>query len=239
MKFNSNEDNDIILPKDVEKFNFIDKVVDLYFNTNTMPSIGDTKNLNSEFYNYLPTTYAYFEELFTKYPFKQNDCFVDIGCGKGRGLLMAALYGAKKICGVEINKVIFCELYKNYLNWLKFEYLKNIDIQLINKSALEVEIKDEWNKFFMFKPFNNDAFKTILLNIHHAKKDSKQNIYLYLYHPDKDIIQWLEDNDLFKIIEKDFQLIEKNNGNTKKKIRSCVYSNHPVEIESSRWRYWF
>ena len=94
----------IVLPNEITRFNYIDYLVDRTFGIETVPADKDEKNSDTNMYNYLPTTYAYFEELFNKYPFDEFDHFVDIGCGKGRALIMAALFGCRHIHGIEINK---------------------------------------------------------------------------------------------------------------------------------------
>ena len=50
-------DKKIILPNESLKFNYIDKLID-----------------------------DFFEELFTKYSFNSDNYFVDVGCGKGIAL---------------------------------------------------------------------------------------------------------------------------------------------------------
>lgn len=228
----------IILPSDVTKFNYIDKLLDDIFKVDTLGNSNDTKNADTNLYNYLPTTYALFEELFTKYPFNYNDYFVDIGCGKGRALMMAALFGCRHIIGIEINDNIYRELMNNYLEWKKYQFMNGVETTLINKSCLDVKIENEWNKFFMFKPFNNDVFREVILNIYNAKRESDKTMYIYLYHPDKNVIEWIEKENLFYLIEKDVQITENGNGLVKRKIRSIVYSNHSnVVSEKTYWRY--
>ncbi len=228
----------IILPSDVTKFNYIDKLLDDIFKVDTLGNSNDTKNADTNLYNYLPTTYALFEELFTKYPFNYSDHFVDIGCGKGRALMMAALFGCRHIIGIEINDNIYRELMNNYLEWKKYQFMNGVETTLINKSCLDVKIENEWNKFFMFKPFNNDVFREVILNIYNAKRESDKTTYIYLYHPDKNVIEWIEKENLFYLIEKDVQITENSNGLVKRKIRSIVYSNHSnVVSEKTYWRY--
>ena len=90
----------------------------------------------------------------------------------------------------------------------------------------------------MFKPFNNDVFREVILNIYNAKRESDKTMYIYLYHPDKNVIEWIEKENLFYLIEKDVQITENGNGLVKRKIRSIVYSNHSnVVSEKTYWRY--
>ena len=231
-------DKRIILPSDSLKFNYVDKLIDEYFSVDTLGNDSDSKNKDINLYDYLPTTYTFFVVLFTKYPFNPNDCFVDIGCGKGRALMMAALFGCKHICGIEINEDIYNELMNNYLAWKNNQFMDSVDVNLINQSFFDVEIKKEWNKFFMFKPFNIDIFKQVMLRIYEVKKCYDKAIYIYLYHPDREVIEWIEKEKLFHLIEKDIQVTEDSNGLVKRKIRSSIYSNYDnLKPEKTYWRY--
>ena len=69
------------------------------------------------------------------------------------------------------------------------------------------------------------------------KKNDEKNSYLYLYHPDKDVVEWIDKNHRFNLVEKDVQVIEKNEGYIKKKIRSCIYHNNITSTINSIWHY--
>lgn len=229
--------NEYIKPNKEREFFYLDAIIDRYFNIETLKCLNDTRNSDIDYYNYLPTSYFFLEELFTKYKFESNDCFVDIGCGKGRALVMAMLFGAKKVCGIEINKKICDEAIINVERILKIQQLKDVKCEIINKSITDVEIQEDWNKFFMFKPFNNEISQEIIKKIYIAKNKKEKNSYIYLYHPSKDVVEWIERNNMFNLVEKDIQVIEKEEKYIKRKIRSCVYCNNDVSVSNHIWRY--
>ena len=227
----------ILMPIDVLNYNYLDSIIDKMLDINTIPESHDQKNFDTNMFNYLPTPYSYFEELYNKYPFRESDYFVDIGCGKGRALVMALLYGCKHICGIEINQKTYLDLMKNFLILQKEELIKNADIELLNKSIADINIRDEWNKFFLFKPFNNNFFEEIMIKIYNSSQ-SKKDLYLFLYHPDNEVVNWIEKEKLFFLVEKDIQTIENQKGIIKKKIRSAIYSNNEnIERPKTIWRY--
>jgi len=53
---------------------------------------------------YMPVTYGVIENAFDKLNLKANKHFLDIGCGKGRALCVAAFSGFKKITGIDFSK---------------------------------------------------------------------------------------------------------------------------------------
>ena len=57
---------------------------------------------------YMPVTYKVIEDAFDKLNLKANNHFLDIGCGKGRALCIAAHRGFNKITGVDFSRK-FCE----------------------------------------------------------------------------------------------------------------------------------
>ena len=90
----------------------------------------------------------------------------------------------------------------------------------------------------MFKKFDIDIFKKVMLSIYKAKNCYDKTIYIYLYHPDCELIEWIEKENLFYLIEKDIQVTENDNGLVKRKIRSVAYSNHNnLKPEKTYWRY--
>lgn len=223
--------------QEIPEFSYLDTIIDQFLNIKTIKKSEDKKNENVNYYNYLPTSYFFLEELFTKYKFEPTDYFVDIGCGKGRVLIMAMLFGAQNVCGIEVSKEICDELEMNLEKVTRIQQLKKIKHEIINKSILDIEIQKDWNKFFMFKPFNNEISREIIKKIYLAKKNDERNNYLYLYHPDKDVVEWIDENHMFNLVEKDVQVIERNKGYVKKKIRSCIYCNNVTSATNSFWRY--
>ncbi len=227
----------IVMPNEITRFNYIDYLVDRTFGIETVPADKDEKNSDTNMYNYLPTTYAYFEELFNKYPFDEFDHFVDIGCGKGRALIMAALFGCRHIHGIEINKTTYEELVRNFHVWQQYPFMSATDVQLLNQSVLDIELESDWNKFFLFKSFSDNIFEQTMLKIH-DKPASSHPVYVFLYHPNIEVVEWIEREKLFHVVEKDIQVVERNNGPVKTKIRSVVYSDKEgITPVKSRWRY--
>src|ERR1700712_4104808 len=67
---------------------------------------------------YMPVNYPILEELFDKINISTCKHFIDIGCGKGRALCVAAQYRCKKVTGIDFSKE-FCAAATKNLNAAK------------------------------------------------------------------------------------------------------------------------
>ena len=52
---------------------------------------------------YMPISYSLLENIFRELPTTQKKHFLDIGCGKGRAICLAAHNGYKKITGIDFS----------------------------------------------------------------------------------------------------------------------------------------
>jgi SAM-dependent methyltransferase len=66
------------------------------------------KNGLSSIYTYGETPLTVFQEMFLKSSLTSNDCFIDLGCGRGRGLFLASSVWGCKALGIE-RVSAFCE----------------------------------------------------------------------------------------------------------------------------------
>ena len=60
---------------------------------------------------YMPVSYDLLETIFNQLPKKRNTHFLDIGCGKGRALCVAAYHGFNKVTGIDLHKQSANHLY--------------------------------------------------------------------------------------------------------------------------------
>ena len=58
---------------------------------------------------YMPVSYQLLDIIFTYLPKQNRHHFLDIGCGKGRAICVAAYCGFKKVTGIDFSKK-FCEI---------------------------------------------------------------------------------------------------------------------------------
>ncbi len=106
--------------------------------------------------------------------------FMDIGCGKGRVLIVAEAFGFKNIYGVEYNNSLLQEAKQNIKN-RKFKNMQTI-FTLQETDAREVNYPPVPTVYFMFNPFNEQILESVLNKILQANSSKKIFIYMNPVH---------------------------------------------------------
>lgn len=145
-------------------------------------------------HGYVPTDFRIFLEGFQKYELDvQKDAVLDIGCGKGSGVIALYNMGFRKIGAVEYTKEIFNTMKKN-LELLDINFIE-VDNDGTNKasmnkvlcyctdaSQLEKEL-DQYNWFFLFNPFSLEIMKKVLDHICGSIKTCPRKVYIFYVEP--------------------------------------------------------
>ena len=96
-------------------------------------------------------------------PGRENYHFVDIGCGKGRAVIVAENCGFNHITGIELHADLLRVAAENVKAYPMRR--KESVITLLEINALNYEYKDEKAVYFMFNPFAGHVLKNVLLKI--------------------------------------------------------------------------
>lgn len=132
---------------------------------------------------YMPATYDLLEEIFSILRPNKNSHFLDIGCGKGRVMCVAAHYHFKKITGIDFSKKLCDAANKNLL--ATQQQLPYLNFSVINSDAFYYEIPTDVDYIFLFNPFDDVIMSGVVNNIlqSHWKKPRKITlIYLNTLH---------------------------------------------------------
>lgn len=162
---------------------------------------GEQKEFNeSQHYNrYEPTSYKILEELFKEYTLENDDCILDLGCGKGRLIFYINYHFNVSAIGIEMNKFYLEEAEKNKKNYYK--KCKNSNISFYNSFAEKYEIEDNINKFYFFNPFSLQIFSKVIQNIFKSLEKSPRNIDIIMYYPSQDYIYYIENSTAFILLK--------------------------------------
>jgi SAM-dependent methyltransferase len=130
---------------------------------------------------YMPASYDLLEEVFEQIKKTGHQHFLDIGCGKGRILSVAAHHGFNKVTGIDFSKA-FCNAAEKNLAVTKktFPYLQ---YKIINNDAFYFEIPNDVDCIFMFNPFDEVIMDAVAENILESFEINPRTITLIYANP--------------------------------------------------------
>lgn len=130
---------------------------------------------------YMPVSYDVIEGIFQEYKPVQSKHFIDIGCGKGRAMCVAAQLGATKITGIDFSKE-FCDQSK--LNLVKTQQkYPSLQFKVLNKEAFYFEIPLDADCIFMFNPFDEIIMSGVIENIEISLEENPRPITIIYANP--------------------------------------------------------
>ncbi|RJO61063.1 class I SAM-dependent methyltransferase [candidate division WS5 bacterium] len=172
------------------KVSFI-SVMDYYFDfkygTDTVRHVElrsleiNSENL-SRGHRYALTPEKAFIKLMAKIKFPVNSVFVDLGCGKGKILLLASQFGFSRVVGIEFSKSL-CECARNNISVYGAKKTLNSTLEVVHSDVVDYEIKDDENVFYLFNPFDDTVLSNVLGNIIKSVEKAPRKVYLIYYIP--------------------------------------------------------
>ena len=103
------------------------------------------------------------ENYFERNGFKILGPILDIGCGKGRAMCVAANYGFKKVSGIEWAEKLSCKTKQN-LELIKSKFTK-LESSVITGDAALFDIPNDTDCIFLFNPFDEYIMEKVVTNI--------------------------------------------------------------------------
>lgn len=130
---------------------------------------------------YMPISYVLLQEIFRQLPLKPGKHFLDIGCGKGRVLCVAAHLGYNKITGIDFSKELCSDANAN-LELTKQKFLL-LQYTVVTKDAMNYEIPADADRIFLFNPFDIVVMGAVVYNIMESAQDFPRDIYVIYANP--------------------------------------------------------
>ncbi len=138
---------------------------------------------------YMPVSYSLLEEIFKQLKLSELSAanqqpqthFLDIGCGKGRALCVAAHYGFEKLTGLDFSKDL-CDMAKQNLSITKQQF-PQIEYKVINNDAFYFEIPGDANYIFLFNPFDEIIMSAVVNNIFASLQNHPRKITVIYVNP--------------------------------------------------------
>ncbi len=101
--------------------------------------------------------------------------FVDLGCGKGAALLMAADRGFASIVGVELNSRLVPIAERNAAAYVRRGAAVS-PIQVIHGDAVAYDFPDAPTVLFMFNPFGADTLRDVLDKLEASLRENPRDV---------------------------------------------------------------
>lgn len=137
---------------------------------------------------YMPVSYSLLEEVLQQLIFKNtpnasqpNVHFLDMGCGKGRALCVAAHFGFKKVTGLDFSKNL-CDAALENLRVTKLA-VPNLIFKVVNNDAYYFDIPSDADCIFFFNPFDEFIMNKVVENIIISIQNNPRKIKIIYVNP--------------------------------------------------------
>ena len=129
--------------------------------------------------DYVPTPYAAIYSMLRRTPYgPSKSVFLDLGCGKGRAVAVAATFPFERIIGIELSGRL-AELAKANIASLRHRRAKQIDI--LHMDATAYEVPPEVNVIYFFNPFIGKDLRTVVGNIHRSYVNAPRPLFIIFF----------------------------------------------------------
>ncbi|HEY4380530.1 MAG TPA: class I SAM-dependent methyltransferase [Acidobacteriaceae bacterium] len=117
----------------------------------------------------LRTLIDQWRETIPPYPISSYT-FIDIGAGKGRGMLVASEYRFRRVLGIELNPALAAVARTNVAHWIAtheadFTAPRLAPIEVLEQDALDFEFPATPTLLFLFHPFEAPVLRQLLRRI--------------------------------------------------------------------------
>lgn len=131
---------------------------------------------------YMPVNYYMLEKMMKEIQkMSPGKSFLDIGCGKGRAMAVAAYHGFKKITGIDISKK-FCDETKKNLAPVQLLF-PDVSFNVLLQDAFYYEIPQDVSVIFIFNPFDEVIMSGVVKNILESQAKKPRTIQVIYINP--------------------------------------------------------
>ena len=130
---------------------------------------------------YSPVSYYILEKVFTQIPANIRTHFIDMGCGMGRAMCVAAYHGFKTVTGIDFSEPLCKAAIKNLSETQ--QKVTPFICNIIYNDAFYYEIPKDADCLFFFNPFNDIIMSGVVNNVLDSLKKSPRNLYIIYVNP--------------------------------------------------------
>ena len=150
---------------------------------------------------YMPVNYFTIEHVLDHLPENaKQGTFLDIGCGKGRALCVAAAYGFTRLKGIDFAKQLIEQAEQN-LSVTKKRF-PSIQYELSWSDISTLEISKDVGTVFLFNPFDEVLMKNIIQKINSSLQQYPRELYVLYCSPRHEELFFADGYDVLYRIKK-------------------------------------
>ncbi len=140
---------------------------------------------------YQPVSYSGLKQaLDTLAPSALNGSFIDYGCGKGRALLVAALFPFQKVIGIEYDSNLVLTAQSNVLH--AQAALTCHSVEVIESDATLYDIPQDASVFFFYQPFLGETLSRVLQRVEQHISSRSESTTVVTFYPTIDADPFLQ-----------------------------------------------
>jgi glycosyltransferase involved in cell wall biosynthesis len=108
--------------------------------------------------------------------------FIDLGCGKGKALLLAAEAGFPKIVGVEFEPAL-CDLARANLDRYAGMSARPVEFEVATQDAREFRFPPDPTVLFLYNPFQQEIMSAVVDNLERSLQEHPRELYVMYLNP--------------------------------------------------------
>ena len=168
---------------------WLDHRFDRRWGTDTTSPLSTSKyNIDAELVGHAVSYSASPDRIFVRFLRQQeldysDFTFIDLGCGKGRTLLLASEFSFKKIIGVEIEPAVHAICMANIATYLKNSKVSRPPIEALCTNAGDFDFPAGNIFLYLFNPFDEYIMTQVAHKLRQAIESSARLIRIVYFHP--------------------------------------------------------
>ncbi|MCJ2066260.1 class I SAM-dependent methyltransferase [Methylobacterium sp. J-088] len=131
---------------------------------------------------YLAAQPSALRRTFSLLPDVENLHLIDLGCGKGRAILVASEFGFRSITGIEYNPILADIARQNIRHYSQRAQASRQPV-VITKDATIFEPPKGPIAIFMYNPFPADLMQKVIKNLEMSLAQDPRDLFLILLNP--------------------------------------------------------
>jgi SAM-dependent methyltransferase len=131
--------------------------------------------------DYHPTPWLTLKRVLSQHEVREDDVFIDFGCGKGRVVFQAAMYPFRRVIGVELVPDLADIARDNIRRALSKLRCKHVEI--VTADVVNYEVPDDVTFVYFFDPFHGEIFSAVVQKLLASLRRRPRELTIIYFDP--------------------------------------------------------